>query len=207
MRVLIVDDSRQSKFYLESRIQTSPDYQVVATIASAANAELYCIRKSVDMILMDVCTADNTSGLEVAGKIKKNYPDIKIIIVTSMPEHSFIKKAREYNCEGFWYKEYGEMDILEVMDKVKNGRYVYPSESPVIEIGYCKSSEFSPREYDVVRLLADGKSRQEIADELGISSRTVRFYIDELKSKTGYEDTMKMVAEFVEKKLVINSIR
>ncbi|MBR6897768.1 MAG: response regulator transcription factor [Lachnospiraceae bacterium] len=207
MRILIVDDSRQSKFYLENRIKEREEYKIIAMIEDAANAELYCIKHSVDMILMDVCTANNSSGIEAAGRIRKNYPNVKVIIITSMPEHSFIKKARAYDCNGFWYKEYDEIDILEVMDKVAEGNYVYPKSAPEVEIGCTKSSEFSPREFQIVRLLADGMSRQEIADELGISSRTVRFYIDELKAKTGHDDTMKMVADFVEKKLIINGLK
>ncbi len=205
-RILIVDDSRQSQFFLKSIIETDSNLSVVATIASAANAEMYCLGRTVDLILMDICTADNASGLVAAKKIKENYPEIRVIMVTSMPEHSFLGKAREAGCEGFWYKEYGEEDILTVIHQVMEGKKVFPKETPAISVGLAKSTEFTEREYEVVQMLADGLSRQEIADRLDISPRTVRFYIEELKTKTGHEDTMKMVADFVEQKLIINNL-
>lgn len=206
MRILLVDDSKQSQFFIKSMLEERSDIQVVNTIFSAANAELYCLKNQIDLILMDVCTADNASGLVAAAKIKKRYPEIKIIIITSMPEHSFIDKAKEAGCEGFWYKEYGTTEITSVIDAVMEGGICYPEDTPKIMVGLAKSTEFSEREFEVVRLLADGLSRQEIADRLCISPRTVRFYIDELKGKTGHEDTMKMVADFVEQKLIINNI-
>lgn len=206
MRVLLVDDSKQSQFFIKSMLEKREDIVIVNSIFSAANAELYCLKNQVDLILMDVCTADNASGLNAASKIKKNYPSIKIIMVTSMPEHSFITRAKEAGCEGFWYKEYGNTEITTVIDAVMAGEKMYPEDTPVVTVGLAKSTEFSEREFEVVRLLADGLSRQEIADKLCISPRTVRFYIDELKGKTGYEDTMKMVADFVEQKLIINNL-
>ncbi|MBQ7689198.1 MAG: response regulator transcription factor [Clostridia bacterium] len=208
MRVLIVDDSRQSRFYMQSIIaENSAAFQLVAAIESAANAEMYCVRGLVDMILMDVCTADNASGLAAAEKIKRRFPEIAVIMVTSMPEHSFIKKAREAGCEGFWYKEYGDTELSEVMARVAAGETVYPASSPAVRIGIASSGEFSDREYEIIRLLSEGCSRQEVADKLFISPRTVRFYIEEMKSKTGYTDTMRMVSDFIENKLIINNIK
>ncbi len=208
MRVLIVDDSRQSRFYMQSILAAHSDrFRPVAAIESAANAAMYCVRGLVDMILMDVCTADNASGLAAAKKIKQSFPSVKIIIVTSMPEHSFLKQARDAGCDGFWYKEYGDVELDEVMARVADGETVFPEKGPEVEIGFARSCEFSDREFEIVRLLAAGLSRQEIADRLYISPRTVRFYIEEMKGKTGYADTMKMVSDFIENKLIINNIK
>ncbi|MCQ2540076.1 MAG: response regulator transcription factor [Acetatifactor sp.] len=207
IRVLIVDDSRQSQFFLKTMLAQSTECTIVDTIASAANAELYCLGNRIDLILMDICTADNASGLAAAEKIKKNYPGVKIVMVTSMPEYSFIGQAKCAGCEGFWYKEYGDTELLDVVQRVMSGEKCYPEEAPVIPVGLANSKDFSDREYEIVRMLADGLNRQEIADKLGISARTVRFYIEELKTKTGHEDTMKMVAAFVEQKLIINNLQ
>lgn len=207
IRVLIVDDSRQSQFFLKTMLSEQEECIIVDTIASAANAELYCLGNRIDLILMDICTADNASGLVAAEKIKKNYPKVKIIMVTSMPEYSFISQAKCAGCEGFWYKEYGDTELLEVVSRVMDGEKCYPEEMPLVSVGLANNTDFSDREYEIVRMLADGLNRQEIADKLGISARTVRFYIEELKTKTGHEDTMKMVAAFVEQKLIINNLK
>ena len=208
IRVLIVDDSRQSRFYMQSILAEHGDrFQAVAAIESAANAAMYCVRGLVDMILMDVCTADNASGLAAAKKIKQSFPAVKIVMVTSMPEHSFLQQARDAGCDGFWYKEYGDVELDEVMTRVADGGTVFPDRSPEVAVGFARSGDFSEREFEIVRLLAAGLSRQEIADRLFISPRTVRFYIDEMKGKTGYDDTMKMVSDFIENKLIINNIK
>ena len=96
-----------------------------------------------------VCTADEESGLKAAAKIKQYNPKIKIIIMTSMPEHSFIQKAKACGCNGFWYKEYGSTALMEVCDRVMNGEFVYPEDTPVIRIGYSNSAEFTGREFDI----------------------------------------------------------
>ena len=84
--VLIVEDSRVSREAFERTLSADPEYNVVAAIENAANAEIACMTNQIDLILMDICTADDESGLRATGKIKKNYPDTKIIMMTSMPE-------------------------------------------------------------------------------------------------------------------------
>ena len=116
INVLIVEDSKISRENVQSRLALSQDYLVIASIENAANAEIACMKGKIDLILMDVCTADDESGLKAAARIKKHYPRIKILIMTSMPEHSFLGKARESGCDGFWYKEYGSIDLLTACD-------------------------------------------------------------------------------------------
>ena len=109
VNVLIVEDSRISREAFERHLSASPEYFVIASIENAANAEIACMRNKIDLILMDVCTVDDESGLVAAAKIKRNYPHVKIIIMTSMPEHSFIQKAKDSGCDSFWYKEQGNI--------------------------------------------------------------------------------------------------
>ena len=143
IQVLVVEDSRITRDAIESQIAKSERYVLYASIENAANAEIACLRGSVDLILMDVCTADEESGLKAAAKIKQYNPKIKIVIMTSMPEHSFIQKAKACGCNGFWYKEYGSTALKEVCDRVMNGEFVYPEDTPMIRIGYSNSAEFT----------------------------------------------------------------
>ncbi len=167
IQVLVVEDSRITRDAIESQIAKSEKYVLYASIENAANAEIACLRGRVDLILMDVCTAEEESGLKAAAKIKQYNPKIKIIIMTSMPEHSFIQKAKACGCNGFWYKEYGSTALMEVCDRVMNGEYVYPEDTPVIRIGYSNSAEFTSREFDIIRELTQGRKYEEIAVDLG----------------------------------------
>ena len=94
-RVLIVEDQKMAQENMEAIVQSSKDYILAGTISNAADAELVCMHKPVDLILMDVCTAYDESGIEACAIIKKKHPKIKVIIVTSMAEHTFIEKRRK----------------------------------------------------------------------------------------------------------------
>ena len=155
-KVLIVDDSRVSREAFERTLSADPGYLVVAAIENAANAEIACMSNQIDLILMDVCTADDESGIRAAGKIKKNYPNTKVIVMTSMPEYSFIQKAKDSGSDSFWYKEYGETSLLEICNRTVQGERVWPDALPVIMIGLARSDEFTERELEVIRELAQG---------------------------------------------------
>lgn len=203
VNVLIVEDSRVSREAFERQISASPEYYLVASIENAANAAIACIRNKIDLILMDVCTADDESGLEAAAKIKKNYPWVKIIMMTSMPEHSFIEKAKKSGCDSFWYKEYGDISLIEICDRTMKGELVWPNQAPVVMIGLARSDEFTERELDVIRALAQGSRYEEMTENLYMSLNTVKYHIKNILQKTGFRNTIQLVAEVVEKRLIL----
>ena len=133
--VLLVEDQTIPTQLFEHFIQSSGRYELARSIDCAAFAEVYCMTGGIDIVLMDVVTADGANGLDAAEKIKKKYPDIKIVIVTSMPECSYINRAKKLGAEGFWYKETGKESLISVMDRVMNGETVYPEGLQIVEIG------------------------------------------------------------------------
>ena len=203
IRVLIVDDQRTGRQILEEYIAELEGYSLVHSIENASMAELYCARGKIDLILMDVCTAHGESGLVAAAKIKKLYPPIKIIIVTSMPEHSFIEKAKQAGCESFWYKDVGHEKLTDVIKRTMTGESVYPEHTPTLHIGLAKSVEFTPRELEVLRELVGGSSYKEISEDLGISENTLKSHIKSLLSKSGYKSTLQLAVDVVDKKLIL----
>jgi DNA-binding NarL/FixJ family response regulator len=201
--VLIVEDSKLTRDLIERRLSEDMSFKVYTTIENAANAEIVCMGGKVDLILMDICTADDESGLKAAKKIKSLYPHIKIIMMTSMPEHSFIAKAAEYGCDSFWYKEYGNVDLLEICRRTMRGEQVYPKKRPSIRIGLAESSDFTDREFQVISELAVGSTYVEIAQHLNVSENTVKYHVKNIMSKSGLKNTVQLVAEVVEKRLVL----
>ena len=203
INVLLVEDSKITRDMLESYIARSNDYSLVASLENAANAEIVCTKGNIDLILMDVCTADDESGIVAAEKIKKHHPGIRIIIMTSMPEYSFIQKAKAAGCDSFWYKEYGDMELLDVMDSTMRGESVYPEATPVIMVGGVRSNKLTQREMDVLRQLTLGHSYEEIAEILNVTANTVKFHIKSLLAKTGYRSTVQLVVDAVSKRLIL----
>lgn len=203
INVLIVEDSKISSDSIVRRLSDSEEYNVITTIENAANAEIVCMRGNIDLILMDICTADDESGLKASKRIKQHYPEIKIILMTSMPEYSFIRKAKDCGCESLWYKEYGNIGLMEVCRRTMNGESIFPENTPVLKIGMTDSTDFTARELEVMRELVLGHKYSEIAKYLHITENTVKFHIKKIMLKTGYNNTLQLVADVVEKRLIL----
>ena len=201
--VLIVEDDPMARKLLEIFVSTSENYHLVPSLDSAAMAELYCMTNRVDLILMDVCTAMDVSGIEAAQKIKKNYPHIKIIIITSQPEYSYIAHARQIGVESFWYKEPTAEALLKVMDRTMAGESVYPDSAPVIRLGAALSEDFTERELEVLRELVSGKTDAAIADALCLSVTRVKQQIQHIREKTQFANRTELAVRARESGLVI----
>lgn len=204
IKVLIVEDDRMASKLLEMFLLDSKIYKVTATVESASMAELFCSKGMCELILMDVCTSMNASGLDAAEKIKAAYPEIKIIIITSQPEISFIERAKSIGVDSFWYKSPVESELLSVMDRTVAGEHVYPEMTPTLKMGCALSIEFTDRELDVLRELITGDTNKEIADRLNMSQYTVRDYIQSMLEKTGFRSRTELAVKARESGLVIN---
>lgn len=204
INVLIVEDDPMARKLLEIYINDSKEYKLSQSIESAAMAELYCRRNSIDLILMDVCTAMDANGLDAAAKIKKSCPHIKIIIVTSQPEFSFIERARKAGVESFWYKSASAEEIIEVMNRTMAGDSVYPDTTPSLRLGEALNVDFTEKELLVLREVVDGEADADIAEKLGMSVRTVKAHIQNMRDKTGFRNRTELAVRVRESGLVIN---
>ena len=184
-KVLIVDDDPFARQLLGMFISQSENYEFVGTLVSAALAEASLAKREVDLILMDVCTAMNANGIDAAESIKKKYPDIKIIVITSQPEYSYITRARAVGVDSFWYKTVVQEEFLTLLDKTMAGERIFPDTTPTLNIGAALSVEFTERELKVLRLVVAGERDQDIAEELGVSVNTVRTHLRVMMDKTG----------------------
>lgn len=203
--VLIVEDDPMARHLLEIYIANSDKYNHVQSVESAALAEFCCRTNKVDVILMDVCTAMNASGLDAAEKIKKSFPHIKVIIITSQPECSFIDRANAVGVDSFWYKNSDADEILSVIDRTMSGERVYPDSSPSLKLGDIFSEELTDRELEVLRELVAGESDAAIAEKLFMSLRSVKGHIQSMRKKTGFRNRTELAVQARESGLIINS--
>ena len=204
INVMIVEDDPMAQKLLEIFVNGNSGYQVAHVIESAAMAEFYCMAHPIDLILMDVCTAMNVSGLEAAEKIKSRFHHIRIIIITSQPECSFIDRARAAGVESFRYKTASAEEILTVMDKTMAGERIYPDNTPSLKLGDAASDKFSDRELEVLRLVVAGETDAAIAEKLFLSVRTVKQHIQSMRDKTGFRNRTELAVRARESGLVIN---
>ncbi len=127
IKVMIVDDQFVARSLFEMYIRSTDRYELAQSVESASLADTLVGTVPVDLVLMDILMKDGSNGLEAAARIKKAMPRIKIIAVTSMPEASWLKKAREIGIDSFWYKEASQNTILEVMDRTMAGNPFIPT--------------------------------------------------------------------------------
>ena len=203
-RVMIVDDQYISRQLFEMYVKDSENYELVYAVESAAFADTFVLKNAIDLVLMDILMNDGSNGLEAAARIKKNRPNIKIIAVTSMPEASWLNRAREIGIESFWYKETSKETILEVMDRTMAGESVYPDHVPKVKLGLSNSGEFTERELEVLRVMTTGVSNAAIAKKLGITESTVKNHIRHMMEKTGCGSKTELAIEARVSGIVIN---
>ena len=201
--VMIVEDQQMPKTLFSHYIENSEHFYLQTAIENASVADIVCTRNQIDLILMDVVTENGESGLLAAEKIKKKFPKIKIIIVTSMPECSYIKRAKKIGVEGFWYKETNEEHIISVMEKVMDGKKVYPSKSQPIKVGLALSSNFTEKELEILRFILGGYSNVEIANKLGVSPGVIKNHVADMLLKTGFRSRTQLAVRARESGLVI----
>ncbi len=201
--VLVVEDQAMPRQLFEIFIGSSPNYNLLFSIESAAMADLYCMKHPIDLIIMDVCTAFGASGLDAAERIKQKYPKIKIIIVTSMPEYSYIERAKSIGVDSFWYKEISKEPILELMDRTMAGESVYPDKTPELRLGDASSYDFTERELEVLKELTSGDTDAVIAERLHMSVWTVRDHVKHMMNRTGVDSRTKLAVAAREVGLVI----
>lgn len=202
-QVLIVEDDPMTRTLFEIYLKNSERYVLAGSIESASMAELYCLTRQIDLIIMDVCTAFHASGLIAAEKIKKNHPRIKILMVTSQPECDFINRAKAAGVDSFWYKEPSSEVILDLIDRTMNGEHIYPDSTPYRKIGEALSTEFTEQELKILRELTGGDTDEEIAANLHLSIWTVRKYVKQMLEKTQFKSRTQLAVAARESGLVI----
>ena len=194
-RVLIVEDQAMPRQLFEIFINSSSRFVLVGSVSNAAAALPICQKQQVDLVLMDVMTELGHSGLEAAEEIKQQCPHIKIIIVTSLPEYSWLERARRIGVDSFWYKDCQQQDIITVMERTMAGENLYPDETPEVRVGRVTNHDFTQRELDILKELTTGDSNGEIGQRLHIAPSTVKYHVQNLLEKTGFKTRTELASE------------
>lgn len=203
-RVLIVDDERNILKAYEADIRGASDrYELADSLTHAADAVLACSRGDVDLVILDINTARGESGIEAAAKLRKNWPDLKIIIATSYADPYAPRQAREAGADSFWYKDHSPVDLLEVMDAVMAGSGYWPEDAPVVGLGRIESSALTDAEVEVLHALVECVSIRRIAEKLFIEESTVKSHLKNICNKVGCGSKTELLILLMEAKFVL----
>lgn len=174
IRLIIVDDQKILLEGLKKIFEGQRNIEVVSTLSFSELVEPACDRLRPDAVLLDICMEGKNSGIALTRCLKKKYPSQKVIIMTGFQDVSFIEMAREA------------------------GEHLFPDVREKVTFGACHIS-LTDRELDILRLVCENLSYQEIADELQISKRTVSFHISNMLSKTGHKSLIGLAVEAADK--------
>ena len=183
-----------------------PAAEVAASISSAELAIIKCKQQPIDLILMDVCTKGSKNGIDAAAEIKQQFPNIKIIIVTSMVEVSYLERAKDAKADSFWYKDLSREELIDVIDRTMAGEHLFPGETPRVKLGFATSAEFTSKEIEVLRLVCEGLEYGEIAEKLNVSVNTVKTHVSHILQRTGYANKTRLAIAVTNKNFIIPSI-
>ena len=173
-RVVIADDEMISRGYMELFIKPSKRYEIVASLPFAADVLAWCQENTPpDLIILDVMMASGLDGLTAACDIKRRWPQVRIILATSMADTDWLDAARAAGVESFWFKTYSDVSLLEVMDRTMAGESVYPGSAPGVSLGNLPAAELTPQQRRILRLLVEGLPNREIAEKIYLSTNTV----------------------------------
>jgi DNA-binding NarL/FixJ family response regulator len=203
IRVLMVDDHTQTLRGYTVQLAIEPDIEVVALAEDGAMAVAQAEEYVPDVILMDIWLPGGMSGIEATAIIKDRVPSAQIVMMTASDEENDVLEALRAGASGYLHKS----DPVQLADGI---RQVAAGESPIspslasrllVEMVQrpeeqpppARRPELTPRELEVLRLVADGLSNREIAAELFISENTVRNHVRNILEKLHKHSRMEAV--------------
>lgn len=194
IRVMIVEDQTMLRESLATAIGIQKDMCVVGKIADAAEVMQAVDGVDADLVLMDVCTENDSSGIVAARRIKESCKDIKVVIMTGMPEVTFVEQARKAKVDSFVYKNVSTEELMGIIRSTMDGYSTFPRQLPSI---FSDIAALTDTEMDILRLVCKTKTRKEIAAELYLSEGTVKRHISEILAKTGYDNILRLAIHAV----------
>lgn len=200
IKILLAEDQVILRETLACTLNLQEDMEVVAAVPDASAGVKVLDSTDANLALLDVCSEDGEIGIECAKQIREDYPDVKVVIMTGMPEITFIEGAKAAGAHSFVYKNVGTEELIGVIRSTMNGYSTFPNEKKNI---LSSAALLTPTEINILRLVCEAKSRKEVAAELYMSESTVKRYISEILAKTGYDSILRLAVHAVSQGLII----
>ncbi|TNF25827.1 MAG: response regulator transcription factor [Bacteroidetes bacterium] len=198
IRVLITDDHEMIRNGLSSLLRSEPDIHVVETANNGQEAVDICGRRQVDVVLMDMMMPV-MNGVAATAAIRKSRPEVKVLAVTINEETTFIKEALNAGASGYILKHSTKDEIVQAIKDVHAGKQHFSSDvvakiSNEFALGTTKTGPMlTKKEEEVLRLIAQEYTNQEIADHLACGIRTVDTHKRNLIKKLEVKNVVGLV--------------
>lgn len=198
IKILLVDDQKILLEGLVKILAPLDDIEVIGTCTLSELAAEACDRLDPDLVLMDICMEGRTSGIQICARLKKQFPRLRVILMTGMQEVAFLEWAKDAGADSFIYKESSGEAFAACIRATMEGRRIYPDVCGCTTFGDT-SGPLTEREIAILQRICRNMNYDEIAAELGITKRTVNFHIGNMLAKTGYKSIVGLAVEATER--------
>lgn len=192
LKIILVDDHEVVRLGLRMLLEQSTDFQVIAEAGTATEAIRLCEMHQPDVVVMDIRMPPGNSGIEACRTIVERCPQTHVIMLTSYAEDELIADAIQAGAVGYVLKQGGTGELMRALEAVQKGDALLDTEITGRVLHMLRRREqakpdpfkdLTKREFDILRLLAKGKSNGEIARILILSDKTVRNHISIILDK------------------------
>jgi two-component system, NarL family, nitrate/nitrite response regulator NarL len=187
IRVLVVDDHPVVRDGVVTQLARHGDIQVVGHAADAAAAVGLCARDRPDVVLLDLRLPD-ALAVDVVPRLKAVSPASRVLLFTAFPEHAAVAPSLAAGACGILVKDASGTALRDALREVaRTGTYRGPRSGPA-------AAPITPREYDVLRLVAGGHTNAEIGEQLGLSLNTVKAYLHNVMHKLDARNRAQVIS-------------
>ncbi len=209
--ILIIEDPTITRYGLKLLIENETQYQCISEVSSIEQAEEVLQKEKVDLVIIDMSSKEG-SGVELIKQIRKEYPQTKTLVITMHDESLFAERTLHAGAYGYIHKEQPTEDIKEAIDTVMEGNFYVSQEisnrllkksfqqntNPESHINPSPLENLTDRELEVYDLIGRGYNTQQIADQLGVSTKTVENHRENIKHKLGIQSYTELIRHAVE---------
>jgi DNA-binding NarL/FixJ family response regulator len=200
-RILLADDHAVVRHGLRMVLEAQPDMQVVAEVGDGAQALERGVQDDVDLAVIDI-TMPRMTGLHAARELHRRRPKLRILMLSMHENERYLYEALKAGASGYVLKTVADRDLVEAVRAAMRGeRFLYPgARTPLIEDFLHRAREdlplredpLTPREQEVLKLVAEGYTNKQIAETLVISEKTVERHRANILDKLGMRDRVEL---------------
>ena len=199
IRVLVTDDQTELANEISAVIATDPSLQIVGTACDGFDALEKIPATKPDVVLMDI-RMPNMNGVVATSRIKTQYPDVKVLILTTFDDSEYILNAINNGASGYLLKDMGGGALINAIKNAHEGDTILPAKiakritdaamhvAADREIKLTRAFAFSERELEVALMMYEGFTNRQISSALCLSEGTTRNYVSAIYEKTGCEN-------------------
>ena len=208
VKVLIADDHPIVRTGLKQILADDPDIEVVGEAENGGEVIEFLWKNACDMVLLDI-GMPGRSGLEVTSEIKQIKPNVGVLILSIYPEEQYAVRALRAGASGYLTKASAPIELIQAIHRVaRGGRYVSQTLAEILASEIDRHSEKQPheklsdREYQVMLLLASGKTVTEVGQSLNLSVKTISTYRTNILTKMNMKNNAQLTFYAVENGLI-----